>query len=828
MSFSSPRPAAISVDFGTSHTVATIRRADGRVHQQLFDGSPQLPSAVFIDDEGGPVVGADAVHSGRRRPERFEPNPKRRIDDESILLGDTEIPVTSVIAAVLARVARECEHTLGALGPVTVTVPAAWGPTRRHVVADAAAAAGLGQVDLVAEPVAAASYFVETLGADVPPGSGVVVYDLGGGTVDATVLRRSATGFDVLAVDGADDLGGLDFDQALAEHLAASVQPGDERWTRLTAPTEPADLRHRTAFMEEVRQAKERLSRSASTDLTIPLLDVDAHLTRDEVERVCAPLVARTIRVTQGVVRESGLGPEQIAGLFLVGAASRMPLVATQLHRDLGIAAAAIEQPELAVSEGGLVAQHTVSTPVSVPSPALPPQTAPPAPAPSPVPATNQTMPLPPPSAPRTPQAVPSAPGPVTQPAMVPPGAPTGPYPPQAPGYPAPPPTPWIRTKQGLTTVGAGAAAVVVALALLIGVQYLREDGSADLAEDGQPSSEHSSEEDQGASSDDGGGDAASDAGGGSGPVPLAEAEQGDLVFDVAGAHTGAVTAVRTGFIGTVPVAVSAGEDAIIRIWDLTTGEKIDEYRGHQNPIDHLSVFEYDGEWIAFSRDGTTEAVWPLADPAAPVNERESGYDTIYWVGLWDGVPAYLTDYEVRQLYTGADIGSVTTAYADLTGMAAVGGVLRHVGTYENRVFVADLATGEPVGATFDQLSYEVVAFGAGTAAGKDLGVTVTAEGSVQAWDLAAGEPYGTAGQELLQEVTAVGVTEVDGVPVAVMHGSRGLSMFDLSTGRQFGEIFAPHEGEDLIQSAVFAEVDGTKVAVTGAALGAVQIWALQ
>jgi hypothetical protein len=374
MVFASPQTASISIDFGTSHTVATIRRADGRVHQQLFDGSPQLPSAVFIDDADGIVVGADAVHSGRRKPERFEPNPKRRIDDASVLLGETDIPVTNVIAAVLSRVARECRQTVGALGSVTVTVPAVWGPTRRHVITDAAAAAELGQVDLVAEPVAAASYFTETLAVNVPSGSGVVVYDLGGGTFDATVLRRSPTGFDVLAVDGADDLGGLDFDQALAEHLAKTFHPDDERWERFTNPTAPAELRHRTAFMDEVRQAKERLSRSASTELTIPLLDVDAHLTREELEQVCAPLVERTIRVTQGVIRESGLAKEQITGLFLVGAASRMPLVATLLHRALGIAPSAIEQPELAVSEGGLVAQHTVSTYVSVPSPALTPQ----------------------------------------------------------------------------------------------------------------------------------------------------------------------------------------------------------------------------------------------------------------------------------------------------------------------------------------------------------------------------------------------------------------------------------------------------------------------
>ncbi|WP_091027409.1 Hsp70 family protein [Glycomyces harbinensis] len=372
-----PRSASISVDFGTSHTVASIRRADGRVHQQLFDGSPQLPSAVFLGEQGAPVTGADALHHGRRQPERFEPNPKRRIDDGTLLLGDQELEVTKVIAAVLSRVANECRRTVGGLGSVTVTVPAAWGPTRRHVIADAALAAGLGRVDLVPEPVAAASYFAEALGSDIPVGSGVVVYDLGGGTFDATVLRRTPTGFDVLAVDGADDLGGLDFDQALLEHLAATVQPGDDRWPRLTAPQTPADQRHRAALLEEVRLAKERLSRIAATDLTVPLLDFDVHLTRDELERVAGPLLRRTVRITQGVIRESGLETRQVAGLFLVGAASRMPLAATLLHRELGIAPAAIEQPELAVSEGGLIAPALASSPPApVPSPGLPPQTA--------------------------------------------------------------------------------------------------------------------------------------------------------------------------------------------------------------------------------------------------------------------------------------------------------------------------------------------------------------------------------------------------------------------------------------------------------------------
>ncbi|WP_051704088.1 Hsp70 family protein [Glycomyces sp. NRRL B-16210] len=840
MSFSNPRPASISIDFGTSHTVATIRRADGRVHQQLFDGSPQLPSAVFMNDEGGPVVGADAVHSGRRRPERYEPNPKRRIDDAAILLGETEIPVTSVFAAVLSRVARECTQTLGALGPVTVTVPAAWGPTRRHVIADAATAAGLGAVDLVAEPVAAASYFVQSLGTDVPPGSGVVVYDLGGGTFDATVLRQGPNGFDVIAVDGADDLGGLDFDQALAEHLAATVQPDDERWTRLTNPVANADRRHRTAFMDEVRQAKERLSRSASTELTIPLLDVDAHLTREEVEQVCAPLVERTIRVTQGVIRESGLPKEQVAAIFLVGAASRMPLVATLLHRELGIAPAAIEQPELAVSEGGLVAQHTVSTPVSVPSPALPPQTAQ-----APTPATGQTLPLPSPSAPPTsqptPQAVHGLPaGPVTQPqphttSPVPQSHLTGPVHPgpvQAAHLtgpqPAPPGGSWFKSKQGLLALGA-AAVVVLALVGLLAVQFLpgddkdddlRAGGEIDQAEPGGAESPSLGEEDDAES-----GSAAT--GDDDGLVPLAEAETGDRVAAIANAHVGEVTQVRTGQIDGAPVIVTSGDDKLVRVWDLATGEPVATFRGHQSAVEHLSVFEFDGRSVVFSRDSSIEAAWYLDDPGNPIDTRDAGWDTVYWAGVLDGIPVYITGSDVVQLFNGEEIDDVRLAYSTYTALTELDGTLSQVGVYENRVFVADLETGDPVGSTFDQLAYEVNAFNAGTAAGKPLAVTVTSEGSVQAWNLDAAERYGAAGSELFQVVGAVQLIELDGKAVALLRGDKGLTMFDLESGAQIGATIAPHSGDDALLTAAVTVVDGHTVTVTGTADGTVEVWSL-
>src|SRR6185369_16892409 len=124
---------------------------------------------------------------------------------------DRELPVGDVIAAVLRRVRDEWRRTVGDVVPdVTLTFPASWGATRRLVLADAAATAGLGRVRLVPEPVAAAAYFTQVLGRDVPIGAVVVVHDFGAGTFDASVVARTASGFEVLAVDGRDDIGGID------------------------------------------------------------------------------------------------------------------------------------------------------------------------------------------------------------------------------------------------------------------------------------------------------------------------------------------------------------------------------------------------------------------------------------------------------------------------------------------------------------------------------------------------------------------------------------------------------------------------------------------
>lgn len=353
MSIDQGRPLrhALGIDFGTSNTVAVARWPDGRARPILIDGSPLLPSAVYAEPGGQLIVGRDAVHSARLDPSRFEPNPKRRIDDGTVLLGEHELPVTDLIAAVLVRVAEEWHRAVGPVRPdVTMTCPATWGATRRGLLAEAAAAAGLEGVRLVAEPVAAATYFAGVLGRDVPIGSVVVVHDFGAGTFDASVMARTAEGFEVLAVDGRDDIGGLDVDAALVQHLVG------DGWERLMEPATLEERRAQRQLWDEVRIAKERLSRHQSADFVVPLLNREVHLTRDELETVARPILEQTVQITRSLLRWAELSDGRLAGVFLVGGASRIPLVATLLHRALGEAPVVIEQPELVVAEGSLLA----------------------------------------------------------------------------------------------------------------------------------------------------------------------------------------------------------------------------------------------------------------------------------------------------------------------------------------------------------------------------------------------------------------------------------------------------------------------------------------
>ncbi|MDP9794727.1 actin-like ATPase involved in cell morphogenesis [Catenuloplanes nepalensis] len=347
--------AHLSIDFGTSSTVAVI---DGR--PVLFDGAPSLPSGVCADPAGRLLVGPDAAHAARTTPESYEPYPKQRVDEQSVLLGEVEVDVPDLFAAVLRRVLGQLT---AAPRSVTITHPAAWGSRRREVLREAANRAGMRDVRLVSEPIAAAAHFAFTAGTSIPSGRSVVVYDLGAGTFDASVIRRTGDGFEVLATSGLSDGGGLDLDAAIVAHLGAVYAPKDPAaWERLMLPVSAADRRVSRAFWADVRTGKEMLSRSASTHIHVPLVETEAPLGRERFEALARPVIDRTVATTRAVLREAGVAESVLAGVLLVGGASRVPLVASTLHRALGVAPTVIEQPELAVAHGALRAGEISGT----------------------------------------------------------------------------------------------------------------------------------------------------------------------------------------------------------------------------------------------------------------------------------------------------------------------------------------------------------------------------------------------------------------------------------------------------------------------------------
>ncbi|MEV0570413.1 Hsp70 family protein [Dactylosporangium sp. NPDC050588] len=343
----------LSVDYGTSNTVAVLCRDDGRRQHLLFDSSPLLPSAVYATPDGRILTGRDAERNARVDPSRFEGNPKRRVDETDVLLGDRAHPVGTLIAATLRRVAEEAARVSGGpVGDAIITHPVTWGATRRAILIGAAGQAGLTVRALVPEPVAAAAYFTAVLGHDVDEGRCLLVYDLGAGTFDATVLRRRGDGFHTLASRGLDDVGGLDLDALLVAHVGTAAGPGTPQWRRLLHPADADDRRDFQTLWTDVRQARESLSREASATVHVPRLGRDVIVTREELERDAAPLLRRTVTLATATVEAAGIAPADLAGCLLVGGTSRTPLAATLLHRAIGVAPTAIEDPQLVVAAG--------------------------------------------------------------------------------------------------------------------------------------------------------------------------------------------------------------------------------------------------------------------------------------------------------------------------------------------------------------------------------------------------------------------------------------------------------------------------------------------
>ncbi|RSN19157.1 type VII secretion-associated protein [Streptomyces sp. WAC 05977] len=369
----------VAVDFGTSST-CVVASINGREPQVVVvDGQPLMSSAVYAAPDGTLFVGQEAERQAAVDPSRYEPNPKRRIDEGDLLLGDNVLRVTDVVHAVLKRAVTEARRLAGdaEVELLVLTHPADWGATRTRLLRQAAS--GLArQVALVPEPVAAAVYHAATFApADLNsertvefsgrPGDALAVLDLGGGTVDVSVVQRmpgspadrsspaKRAGFQVLATRGDPSFGGADVDQALLEHVGSLVSSADPpEWRKLVEGRELTDRRRRRVLRQDVRGAKETLSRHAYTDVPMPPPFADAHVTREDLERLIAGPLGRAVELTVAAIGDSGLRPKQLTAIFLVGGSSRIPMVSRLVHERTGVVPTTLDQPETVVARGAL------------------------------------------------------------------------------------------------------------------------------------------------------------------------------------------------------------------------------------------------------------------------------------------------------------------------------------------------------------------------------------------------------------------------------------------------------------------------------------------
>lgn len=354
----------VAVDFGTSSTCVAVS-VDGREPQVVVvdGGSPVMPSAVFAAVDGTLFVGQEAERQAAIDPARYEPNPKRRIDEGDLLLGNTVIGVADVVRAVLSRAVGEARRLAGGATAdlLVLTHPADWGGVRTSVLR--AAGQGLAtELVLVPEPVAAAVFHAAS--HSLPDGSALAVLDLGGGTVDVSVVRRqdaggadgdAVAGFRVLATHGDPNFGGADIDQLLLDHVGGLLPEADrDDWQRLMEGREMTDRRRRRTLRQDVRGAKETLSRHTYTDVPMPPPLPDAHVTRGDLEKLIAGPLRRAAALTVETIAEAGLEPERLAAVFLVGGSSRIPLVARLVYQRTGIVPTTLDQPETVVARGAL------------------------------------------------------------------------------------------------------------------------------------------------------------------------------------------------------------------------------------------------------------------------------------------------------------------------------------------------------------------------------------------------------------------------------------------------------------------------------------------
>jgi molecular chaperone DnaK len=355
----------LGIDLGTTYTAAAVYEG-GRVEVvPLGDRGPSIPSVLYLKPDGNVVAGDAANRHAITEPERIAREFKRRLGDPTpIHLGGVATPPELLTGQLLRWVYDAVVRAKGsAPATVVLTHPANWGPYKRDLLSRAAESAGLANVTLVSEPQAAAISYASQ--ARVEPGAVVAVYDLGGGTFDAAVLRKETDGtFSILgSPEGIERLGGIDFDAAVFNHVTQTLEGVFDDLD----PDDAATIAAVARLRQECTQAKEALS--VDTEATIPVLlpatQTEVRATRSELENMIRPPLGETVSALNRALRSAGLTASDVSHVLLVGGSSRIPLVAGLVATELGRPVAVDAHPKHAVALGAaIVAARVAGVPV--------------------------------------------------------------------------------------------------------------------------------------------------------------------------------------------------------------------------------------------------------------------------------------------------------------------------------------------------------------------------------------------------------------------------------------------------------------------------------
>lgn len=364
--------AIIGIDLGTSNSAAAVLRGGRPViipsAESISIGGKAFPSYVVLTSDGQILVGEPARRQIVANPEGTMTAFKRRMGKREVIrLRDREYSPEQLSAFLLQKIKRDAEAFLGEpVEKAVVTVPAYFDDNQRAATKDACRIAGLEVMRLVNESTAASlAYGLDRLGQELR----IVVLDLGGGTLDVTIMEFGKGIFEVKATSGDTQLGGTDMNQYIFEHLA-------DRFQMTTGINIRNDHKARARLIEAAETAKIELSASVSTHVSLPYLaskegepcHLELDLNRTELERLVRPVIERCRGPVEQALHGAGIKPDDVDRVVFVGGPTRMPVVRAFFEEifgrkaEMGIdpmecmaAGAAIQAGVLAGDVGGIV-----------------------------------------------------------------------------------------------------------------------------------------------------------------------------------------------------------------------------------------------------------------------------------------------------------------------------------------------------------------------------------------------------------------------------------------------------------------------------------------